>query len=295
MNVGVALPHYGSPGHDPALDRVVEIARECERLGFDSVWMSDHIVFDLSKYGGSADPVGSLEPMSTLSVLATQTDRVRLGTMVLCNEFRHPVQLAKEAATVDVASGGRLELGLGAGWYEPEFARSGIPFPRPGVRLERLGESVDILKGLFEGGPLSYAGDHYRLEEAIARPLPVQRPRPTIWVGGKGDRALRVVAGVADGWNAAWFQDVEAYLERAKVLGDAPVRRSIGQYARGSAGEMVDRLAAFAAVGVEHAVMCFSDVPFGLDDPDDLSRFAQDVLGHVRKLPRPLGSGPSGA
>ena len=290
MNVGVALPHYGSPGHDPSLDRVVEIARECELLGFDSVWVSDHIVFDLSKYGGSPDPVGSLEPLSTLAVLASETDRVRLGTMVLCNEFRHPVQLAKEAATVDLASGGRLELGIGAGWYAPEFGRSGIPFPPPGIRLERLGETVEILKGLFDGEPVTYDGDHYKLREAIARPLPTQRPRPTIWVEGKGDRALRLIAGVADGWNAAWFQDVNAYLERARVLGDAPVRRSIGQYAKGSAMEMVDRLAGFAAVGVEHAVMCFSDVPFGLDDPEDLAHFAQDVLPHVRDLDLPAGA-----
>jgi len=284
VKVGVALPHYGSPGHDPSLDRVVEISREAERLGFDSVWVSDHIVFDLEKYGGSPEPVGSLEPLATLSVLAAETERVRLGTMVLCNEFRHPVQLAKEAATLDVASGGRLELGLGAGWYEPEFLRSGIPFPSPRIRLERLGESVEILKGLFEGAPLTYAGKHYRLRDALAHPVPDQRPRPTIWVGGKGDRAMRLIASVADGWNASWFQDVEPYLERAALLGDAPVRRSIGQYAQGSRQEMVDRLAAFASAGVEHAVMCFSAVPFGLDDPEDVVRFAQDVVPHVRAL-----------
>lgn len=280
----MALPHYGSPGHDPSLDLVVEIARQCEVLGFDSVWVSDHIVFDLSKYGGSSEPVGSLEPLSTLAVLAAETERVRLGTMVLCNEFRHPVQLAKEAATVDIASKGRLELGIGAGWYVPEFGRSGIPFPPPGIRLERLGETVEILKHLFDGEPVTYHGEHYTLREAIARPLPTQRPRPTIWVGGKGDRALRLIAGVADGWNAAWFQDVDAYLERAEHLGDAPVRRSIGQYAKGSPAEMVDRLAAFASAGVEHAVMCFSDVPFGLDDPEDLARFAESVLPHVRQM-----------
>lgn len=284
MKVGVALPHYGSPGADPSVGRVVEIARECERLGFDSVWVSDHLVFDLERYGGSPDPIGCLEPLTTLSVLAAETTTLRLGTMVLCNEFRHPMQLAKEAATVDVASGGRLELGLGAGWYEPEFAQSGITFPPARVRLERLGESVEILKLLFDGEPASYEGTHYRLRDAVSRPLPAQRPRPTIWVGGKGDRALRMIASVADGWNAAWFQDVDAYLARAALLGNAPVRRSIGQYAQGSAQEMVDRLVSFAAAGVEHAVMCFSSVPFGLDDPDDLARFAKDVLPTINAL-----------
>lgn len=284
MKVGVALPHYGRPEQDPSLERVVGIARECERLGFDSVWVSDHHVFDLGKYGGSSDPIGSLEPLTALAVLASETSSVRLGTMVLCNEFRHPVQLAKEAATVDLASGGRLELGLGAGWYEPEFERAGMRFPPPRVRLERLGESIEILAELFKGEPVSYAGKHYRLSEALARPLPAQRPRPTIWMGGKGDRAIAIAGRVADGWNAAWFQDPDAYGERADRLGGAVVRRSIGQYAEGSSQQMSDRLAAFAERDVEHAVMCFSTVPFGLDDPDDVARFAQDVLPVVRDL-----------
>jgi probable F420-dependent oxidoreductase len=282
VKIGVALPHYGAPGTDPSVARVVEIAKECERLGFDSVWVSDHLVFDLGKYGGSDEPIGSLEPLTTLAVLAAETTSLRLGTMVLNNELRHPFQLAKEAATVDVASKGRLELGIGAGWYEPEFAQAGLPFRRPGERLERLRESVEILKALFDGRPVTFDGKHYQLADALCRPIPAQRPRPTIWVGGKGARAMRLIARVADGWNAAWFQEVDDYLERAALLGGAPVRRSIGQYARGTAGEMTDRLAAFASEGVEHATMCFSTVPFGLDDPDDLARFAQDVLPQVR-------------
>jgi probable F420-dependent oxidoreductase len=284
MKIGVALPHYGTPTQDPVLQRVVDVARECERLGFDSVWVSDHIVFDLSKYGGSNEPIGSLEPLETLAVLASATQTVRLGTMVLCNEFRHPVQLARSAAAIDLASHGRLELGIGAGWYEEEFEGAGIDFPSPGVRLERLGEAVEVLKAAFSGEPVTYAGRHYKVSELVVRPVPAQRPRPTIWVGGKGDRAIRLAARVGDGWNAAWFSDPAAYRERASMLGDTPVRRSIGQYAEGSADEIVDRLASFAALGVEHAVMCFSSVPFGLDDPDDLARFAQDVLPHSREL-----------
>jgi probable F420-dependent oxidoreductase len=266
----------------------VEIAVECERLGFDSVWVSDHLTFDLAKYGGSSEALGSLEPLVCLAVLAGATSRVRLGTMVLCNEFRHPVQLAREAALVDIASGGRLELGLGAGWYEREFAAAGLPLLRPGVRLERLGEAVEMLDLLFTGEPVSFQGKHYQLDEMMLRPA----SRPPIWVGGKGDRAMRLIArlgqgqdvGQEIGWNAAWFQDVEAYKERAALLEGAAVKRSIGQYAQGSAQEMTDRLAAFAAEGVEHAVMCFSKIPFGLDDPDDLTRFAQNVLPHAQNL-----------
>jgi probable F420-dependent oxidoreductase len=279
MKIGVALPHYGSGS---VLQRVVDIAIECERLGFDSVWVSDHIVFDLEKYGGSAELIGSAEPLATLAVLAGSTTKVRLGTMVLCNEFRHPVVLAKQAATVDIASGGRLELGIGAGWYEREFEMAGLDFPRPRVRLQRLREAVEVMKLCFTGEPVSFEGRHYRLDSLIALPKPVQEPRPTIWVGGKGDRAMKVIAEVADGWNAAWFQDADAYAERAALLGSGTIRRSVGQYAQGSAQEMVDRLKACGGLGVEHAVMCFSTVPFGLDDPDAIAAFAQDVLPHVQ-------------
>jgi len=261
MKIGLALPHYG----DATLDSVVGVAGEAERLGFDSVWVSDHLVFDLEKYGGTDEPIGCLEPLSTLAVLAAETERVRLGTMVLCNEFRHPAVVAKQAAVIQQASGGRLELGLGAGWYEREFDTFGIEFPPPGVRLRHLAESVTVIRRSFEG-----------------EPVPLHAPAPTIWVGGKGDRAIALAARVGDGWNAAWFQDPQAYSERAVHLRDAGVRRSIGQYAQGSASEQVDRLQAFAALGVEHAVMCFSSVPFGLDDPDDVARFASDVLPHVR-------------
>jgi alkanesulfonate monooxygenase SsuD/methylene tetrahydromethanopterin reductase-like flavin-dependent oxidoreductase (luciferase family) len=272
VKIGVALPHYGD---DVSLDDVIGIAKECERLGFDSVWVSDHLTFDLAKYGGAPDPIGSLEPLATLAAISRETTVVRLGTMVLCNEFRHPVVLAKQAAQID-----RLELGIGAGWYEPEFRGAGISFPSPGVRLERLGEAVRILRAAFTGEPVSFEGKHYAVDGIAIRPRP--ELAPTIWVGGKGDRAMRLIASLGEGWNAAWFQDADAYAERARLLGDAPVRRAIGQYAQGSAQEMVDRLGTFAELDVEHAVMCFSKVPFGLDDREDLKRFSQDVLPHVR-------------
>jgi probable F420-dependent oxidoreductase len=276
VKIGVALPHYGA---DASVDRVVGLAKRCEQLGFDSVWVSDHLVFDLEKYGGSSEPIGSLEPLTTLSAIARETSSIRLGTMVLCNEFRHPVQLAKEAVTLDVASGGRFELGIGAGWYEREFRAAGLPFPRPRVRLERLGEAVKILRAAFAGEPFSFTGKHYAIEDMLVSPRPVLPP--TIWVGGKGDRAIRLIGSLGEGWNAAWFQDPQQYAERARLLGDAPVRRSIGQYAEGSAREMIDRLKAFADLDVEHAIMCFSSMPFALDDPDDFARFAADVLPHV--------------
>lgn len=280
MKVGIELPHYGN---DVRLDRVVGIATECERLGFDSVWVSDHLVFDYARYGRSDELVGCLEAMTTLTALATETERVRIGSLVVCNEFRHPLLLAKEAVTVDIASGGRLDLGLGAGWYEREFALSGIDFPPARVRLERLAEALEVLKLAFTGEPVHFSGSHYVVDGLAVLPRPVQSPRPPIWVGVKGPRAI-AIAAKADGWNAAHIQEPSDYEPLIAHLEGANVRRSIAQYAKGSANEIVDRLAGFAALGVEHAIMSFSDVPFGLDDPDDVAGFAQDVLPHVRGL-----------
>jgi alkanesulfonate monooxygenase SsuD/methylene tetrahydromethanopterin reductase-like flavin-dependent oxidoreductase (luciferase family) len=275
VKIGIALPHYGT---DADVDLAITLARRVEDLGFDSLWVSDHIVFDLAKYGGSDALLGSLEPLSTLAALSRETTRVRLGTMVLCNEFRHPLMVAKEAMTID-----RLELGIGAGWYEREFTVAGLPYPSARVRMERLRESVEILRAALNGKSVTFAGKHYSVDGFVLG----ANLDTTIWVGGKGDRMLQLIADVADnkgtlGWNAAWFQDVESYLERARLLGDAKLKRSVGQYARGTPQEMIDRLRGFADAGVEHAIMCFSEVPFGLDDPDDLARFSDQVLPHVR-------------
>lgn len=282
MKIGVALPHYDPPtgSVDPA--EVASIAQKAEQLGFDSVWVSDHLMFDLAKYGGSADAIGALDPFVTLTHLAAVTKRITLGTMVLCNEFRHPGVVAKMAANIQIISDGRLELGIGAGWYGREFDAFGIEFPSAGMRLGKLAEAVQIIRGLLTGEPFSFDGRHYQLHDAVCRPAPATPP--PIWIGAKGDQAIGIAGQLADGWNAAWFSDPDAYAERATQLGDSTVRRSIGQYAQGSAQEMVDRLGAFAALGVEHVVMCFSDVPFGLDDPADLEAFASNVIPHVCNL-----------
>jgi len=126
--------------------------------------------------------------------------------------------LAKGLGTLDILSGGRLTVGLGAGWYEPEFVDAGVPFERPGVRLEQLGEATDIIKAVLEGGPVTYTGRHYSVAGARCRPAPVQRPRPPVWIGGRGDRLLEVVAGHADGWNTVWVVTPEMYKERLAVL-----------------------------------------------------------------------------
>jgi probable F420-dependent oxidoreductase len=218
MRVGLALPHYdfSLPGEGAVtFDRVAQVARTAELLGFDSVWMSDHFFASLERYGGSADLQGSLEPMTTLAALAPLTERIRLGTLVLSAGFRHPAILAKAATAIDLLSNGRLDLGLGAGWYAPEFEAFGYGFPSTGERFGVLEETLEVLVRLFAEGPASYEGTRFSLREAYNHPSPKQQPRPPIWLGGKGGpRLLSLVARLADGWNAAWRWTPEAYGER---------------------------------------------------------------------------------
>ncbi len=243
MRIGLALPQFdfSVPGESPlGWQTVVDWARLAEDLGFESLWLADHLFLEITRYGGRPGRHGAYDPIVALGALAKVTRHVRLGTLVLCAPLRPPTVLAKALATVDVVSGGRVVVGLGAGWYEPEFDAAGIVMERPAARLEHLAESCDVLAGMFGGGPFSFAGRHVRAVQARCLPVPVQRPRPPIWVGGKGDRLLDVVAGHADGWNTVWTWTPAAYRERLEVLGaacerigrdPATVTRSLGLYA----------------------------------------------------------------
>jgi len=241
MRFGLALPHYdgGFEGKPASWDAIKRTAQTAEASGFHSVWVSDHLFLDWGKYGGRADAEGSFECWATLTAVAAATERVRLGSLTLCNDFRNPAILAKMAATLDLLSAGRLDIGLGAGWYEPEYAASGIPFDSPGTRIKRLRESAEILGRLLEGEVLTYDGRFYKTDQALCRPGPVQKPRPPIWIGGKGDRLLETVARTADGWNWSWLGSLDTYkdrlaaAERACEKADrdpATLRRSVGVY-----------------------------------------------------------------
>ena len=242
MKLGLALPPYdiSVPDRQPAtFDRVARYAELAEALGYAQLWVSDHFWLDMTRYGGSPARAGTPECWTMLSGLAVRTSRVRLGTLVMAVGFRPPALLAKMAATLDQLSRGRLDLGLGAGWNEAEFTENGLPFPRPGERLGMLEEGLGVLRALLTdaGTPGSFSGRWYQVEQAPVIPGPVQRPRPPLWVGGKGDRLLGVVARAADGWNVVWSMTPDDYTERLGALeaackraGRSPgeVRRSLG-------------------------------------------------------------------
>jgi probable F420-dependent oxidoreductase len=241
MRFGLALPHYDSSfqGRPVSWDAVRRAAEVAESSGYDSVWVSDHLFLDWSKYGGDAEIRGSLECWTTMSALAAVTERVRIGSLTLCNDLRNPALLAKMAATLDQLSAGRVDVGLGAGWYEPEYRAAGVDFARPGERIERLAEAAEIVGRMLSGEELSFKGRHYTTDGALCRPIPVQSPRPPVWIGGKGDRLLAAVARAADGWNYSWLTDLESYEERARAAdricdqqGRDPgsLRRSVGAF-----------------------------------------------------------------
>jgi probable F420-dependent oxidoreductase len=219
MRIGLALPHYdfSIPGVSPIrFDAVAEVALRAERLGFDGVWVSDHLVASLRRYGGGDERHGSLEPISTLAALAPLTERVRLGTLVLSAGFRHPAIVAKSATAIDRLSNGRMELGLGAGWFADEYEAFGYPFGEVGERFRLLEETVGYLDALFGDEPAAFQSDRFTLRGAYNHPRPVQEPRPPLLVGGKGGpRLLRLAARHADGWNTVWRWTPEAYAERA--------------------------------------------------------------------------------
>lgn len=199
---------------------VRDVARAVEAMGFDSLWVSDHLFLDIAKYGGSAEPEAAFEAIVTIAALARELDHIRLGTLVFCEALRPASVLAKALATLDRLSGGRIDVGIGAGWYEPEYAAIGMDFPRPGDRLARLRETLEVVIPLLgeEGGPLEFEGRFHRAHGARNLPTAVQRPRPPVFVGGKGDRLLRLVAERADGWNTCWVWSFDDYADRRAVL-----------------------------------------------------------------------------
>jgi probable F420-dependent oxidoreductase len=190
-----------------------ELAREAEDLGYSTLFVPDH-------FGDQ------LAPAPALAAAATATTGLRIGTLVLDNDYRHPVVTAKEMATLDVLSGGRLELGIGAGWMASDYDQSGIPMDEAAIRIDRLEEGLAVLRGLFAPGAFDFAGKHYAIAGLDGTPKPVQDPHPPFLIGGGGPRVLRLAAREAD------------------IVGINPAIRSgrvDGAAARDGAAEVTDR------------------------------------------------------
>ncbi|HTG48527.1 MAG TPA: LLM class flavin-dependent oxidoreductase [Actinomycetota bacterium] len=332
MRFGLAIPQYGFslPTGTIAFDDAARWAIRAEELGFDSVWISDHLFYSFSRYGGDPTPIAALEPLSTLAGIAARTDRVRLGALVLCAAFRHPAVVAKAATTIDAIAGGRMELGLGAGWLAEEFGAFGYRFGEVGDRFRGLEEALRIIGGLIDGeGPRTIAGATWSVEGAPLSPRPIQDRLP-VWVGGKGGpRLLRLAARAATGWNVVWrlapdryaaqLDDVVAACE-SEGRDPATFRRTVGLYAivgdseaaatalferaraefpddamrdetwatwaadtlSGSPQQAIDRIGAFADLGVEEVIVSPWTLPFAVRAPEIVEVLAGRVLPAFR-------------
>ena len=167
-------------------------ARDAEAMGYSALLVPDHFT---DQWG----------PLVALTAAAEATDKLRVGTLVFDNDFRHPMELAKEAATLDLLYDGRLEFGIGAGWMRTDYDQSGISYDEPGVRVDRMQEAVTVLKGLWSGEPVTFSGKHYNLTDAVGHPLPHRKPHPLLCIGGGSRRVLSIAAREADivGFNAS--------------------------------------------------------------------------------------------
>jgi alkanesulfonate monooxygenase SsuD/methylene tetrahydromethanopterin reductase-like flavin-dependent oxidoreductase (luciferase family) len=193
--IGVYLPQMGF-----TYDQILHRAQRCDQLGIDSLWLYDHL------YGPGAPDYPSMEAWTLATALLSRTERIQVGHMVLCNQFRHPAVLAKMATTLDQISAGRLRLGIGSGSIEDEHDRMGLPWGTFRERSERLGETLEILHQAFSNEVIDFTGKHFTVRDMPVKPGPVQQPRPPIVVGGVGEKyTLPLVARYADVWNVPTY------------------------------------------------------------------------------------------
>ncbi len=217
MRIGLQVPSFTWPeGPEGIGGRLAEIGGAADEAGFASLWVMDHF-FQIEYVGPAEDPM--LEGYSTLTYLAGVTENVKLGTLVTGVHYRYPGILVKTATTLDVLSGGRAYLGIGAGWFERESRGLGVPFPSTKERFEQLEEALKIAHQMWsdEAGP--YHGSHYHLEETLNSPQALSRPHPPIMIGGMGERkTLRLVAEYADACNLFAYPGADAVRHKLDVL-----------------------------------------------------------------------------
>jgi F420-dependent oxidoreductase-like protein len=194
-------------------DDWLSLARDCERLGFETLFRSDHYSNDFG-----APFLGSLDAWGTICALAAVTERLRLGTLVSPATFRQPSNLAKLVVTADHVSGGRVELGIGTGWMELEHRAYGFPFPPLRERMDRLAEQLEVIAGSFGPGPFSFAGEHYAVEDLDAQPKPVQQPFPIVMGGAAAPRGAALAARFAAEYNVVFATPEDARAARERLV-----------------------------------------------------------------------------
>jgi probable F420-dependent oxidoreductase len=281
--VGVQLPEVEWEVPFPEL---IAMAQTAEVVGFDSIWLGDHLLYDLP-----TGPRGPWEVWTSMAALAASTSRIQIGPLVASVTFHAPAMLAKQAATVDAISDGRLILGLGAGWNQREYRAFGFPFNH---RVSRFEEAFTIIRSLLRDGQIDFTGEYYEVEDAVLHPRPVRPGGPPLMVGSVSPRMLSITLPHVDAWNVWWsdygntpdgFAEVKARVDgEAHDIGREPtdvdatcaiyvqlpggVGRVMGEYGggpivepiRGSASEIADVLRAFADAGASHVQLVLDPI-----------------------------------
>lgn len=300
MKLGICLPHYGRPIE---VGRLLEVVRRAEERGLDSVWVTDHVIVPRDANVIYRDHM--LDPLGVLPWLAGVTERIALGTSVVILPYRSPIPVAKLLASVDVLSGGRLIAGAAIGWLEGEFDALGVPFRE---RASRSDEALELFRTLWTRAEPEIQTRRHRLQGVVFSPLPLQKPRPPLWIGGGSEGAFRRVARFGDGWHAtavtheAFRQGAEAVRRfwreagregepvwslRIPILVDGVHRPAVdmalmrGRHAlAGSVAQVTEELRGFQTLGVSHVALevSYSTYPAILETIDLLAREVKPAL-----------------
>ena len=285
---GYILPNYGDKITPTQL---LEVSRVCEEVGFDSVWATDHLLMPTEL----REPYGQvLEPLTTLSYIASRCEKLRVGTSIVVIAQRNAILLAKQAATLDALSGGRVILGLGAGWAEKEFAFLNSDFKNRGKVVD---ESIRLMRALWKEGVVNFAGELYNVQDALFLPKPVRSDIP-LWIGGNGPVALRRAIRLGDGWHPVGV-DAEAFARGAERIRNSgkrltlsvrmttDVRKKREAYVgtnserrvavSGSATEIRKMIGAYEKAGLEYYCASINH-PSAADIATDLRKFSAEVM-----------------
>jgi alkanesulfonate monooxygenase SsuD/methylene tetrahydromethanopterin reductase-like flavin-dependent oxidoreductase (luciferase family) len=297
MKIGIILDisEDSLDGRTPNFSDLREMALISEQVGFDSLWLADHLIYRFPNQAESAP----WEALTMLSALAAVTTHITLGTLVLCTSFRPPAMLAKMADALDEISEGRFILGLGAGWHQPEYEAFGYPFDHLASRFD---EAMQIIVPLLREGHVDFQGQYYQVRNCVLRPRGPSPAGPRILVAGRRPRMLQLTARDADAWNTAWHTDAAIVKERFDELAQvcttirrdpASIEMTVGTEVRlqprkedgspdraisGTSEEIADRLQDFASVGTSHLIVSL----------DAVTPASIEQLGHIVELARQL-------
>ena len=291
MRIGLQIPSFTWPGGPAVIPaKLAEIAAMADAAGFYSLWVMDHF-FQISMVGPAENEM--LEAYAALGYLAAHTKKVKLGTMVTGVIYRHPGILVKTVTTLDVLSGGRAYLGIGAAWNEQESRGLGVPFPPLAVRFEMLEETLQIARQMWSGNEQPYEGKHYQLARPLCSPAPLTRPHPPILVAGGGEKkTLRLVAQYADACNL--FGNAEAVAAKLAILRqhcnslgrdyDSIEKTTLGTVdlrpGKMGADDVIAQCRALASCGVQHALFNMPNV----HEIWPLEVFAREIIPAVAQL-----------